>query len=71
VTGVTVHLVDGGMDTGSVIAQTAVEITPDDTLDSLEAKIHAAEQCLYPQVVSWFAKKRVRIEGRKVTILSE
>ncbi|MDU4697110.1 MULTISPECIES: phosphoribosylglycinamide formyltransferase [Paenibacillus] len=71
VTGVTVHLVDGGMDTGSVIAQTAVEITPDDTLDSLEAKIHSAEQRLYPQVVSWFAKNRVRVEGRKVTILSE
>lgn len=71
VTGVTVHFVDGGMDTGSVIAQKAVEIAPDDTLESLEAKIHAAEQRLYPQVVSWFAKNRVRAEGRKVTILSE
>ncbi|MDU2240099.1 MAG: phosphoribosylglycinamide formyltransferase [Paenibacillus sp.] len=71
VTGVTVHLVDGGMDTGAVIAQAAVEIAPNDTLESLEAKIHAAEQRLYPQVVSWFAKNRVRAEGRKVTILSE
>jgi phosphoribosylglycinamide formyltransferase 1 len=71
VTGVTVHFVDGGMDTGSVIAQKAVEIAPDDTLESLEAKIHAAEQRLYPQVVSWFAKNRVLAEGRKVTILSE
>ncbi|MNW53841.1 Phosphoribosylglycinamide formyltransferase [compost metagenome] len=71
VTGVTVHLVDGGMDTGAVIAQTAVDITPDDTLDSLEAKIHDAEQRLYPQVVSWFATNQVRLEGRKVTILSE
>ena len=71
VTGVTVHLVDGGMDTGAVIAQAAVEIAPNDTLESLETKIHAAEQRLYPQVVSWFAKNRVRVEGRKVTILSE
>lgn len=71
VTGVTVHLVDGGMDTGAVVAQAAVEIAPDDTLESLEAKIHVAEQRLYPQVVSWFAKNRVRVEGRKVTILSE
>ncbi|WP_068787285.1 phosphoribosylglycinamide formyltransferase [Paenibacillus phocaensis] len=71
VTGVTVHLVDGGMDTGAVVAQEAVEIAPNDTLESLEGKIHAAEQRLYPQVVSWFAKNRVRVEGRKVTILSE
>lgn len=71
VTGVTVHFVDGGMDTGSVIAQKTVEIAPDDTLESLEAKIHEAEQRLYPQVVSLFAKNRVRVEGRKVTILSE
>ncbi|MBW4840276.1 MAG: phosphoribosylglycinamide formyltransferase [Paenibacillaceae bacterium] len=71
VTGVTVHLVDGGMDTGAVIAQAAVEIAPNDSLESLETKIHAAEQRLYPQVVSWFAKNRVRVEGRKVTILSE
>ncbi len=70
-TGVTVHLVDGGMDTGAVVAQAAVEITADDTLESLEAKIHAAEGRLYPQAVSWFAKNRVRVEGRKVTILSE
>lgn len=70
-TGVTVHLVDGGMDTGAVVAQAPVEIAPSDTLESLEAKIHAAEQRLYPQVVSWFAKNRVRIEGRKVTILSD
>lgn len=71
VTGVTVHLVDGGMDTGAVVAQAAVEITADDTLETLEAKIHATEGRLYPQVVSWFAKNRVRVEGRKVTILSE
>ncbi|MDU0332119.1 phosphoribosylglycinamide formyltransferase [Paenibacillus sp. 3LSP] len=70
-TGVTVHLVDGGMDTGAVVAQAAVEITADDTLETLEAKIHATEGRLYPQVVSWFAKNRVRVEGRKVTILSE
>lgn len=67
-TGITVHLVDGGMDTGAVIAQRAVEITQDETIDSLEEKIHAAEKELYPQVVSWFAKGLIRIEGRKITV---
>ncbi|MGG6313010.1 phosphoribosylglycinamide formyltransferase [Paenibacillus macerans] len=71
VTGATVHLVDGSMDTGAVVAQAAVEVAADDTLESLEAKIHAAEQGLYPQVVSWFARDLVRVEDRKVTILSD
>lgn len=69
VTGATVHLVDGGMDTGAVVAQTVVEVAAEDTLQSLEAKIHAAEQELYPQVVSWFAEGRIRVEGRKVMVL--
>lgn len=69
VTGATVHLVDGGMDTGAVVAQTVVEVKAEDTLESLEAKIHAAEQELYPQVVSWFAEGRIRVEGRKVKVL--
>ncbi|MGG4554314.1 phosphoribosylglycinamide formyltransferase [Paenibacillus humicus] len=68
ITGVTVHLVDGGMDTGPVIAQQAVEIAPEDTVESLEEKIHAAERDLYPQVVSWFATGKVRIDGRRITV---
>ncbi|MEF2967812.1 phosphoribosylglycinamide formyltransferase [Paenibacillus sp. M1] len=69
VTGVTVHLVDGGMDTGPVVAQEAVPLLADDSLDALEERIHAAEKKLYPQVVSWFAEGRVIVDGRKVTVL--
>jgi len=68
-TGITVHLVDGGMDTGAVIAQKAVEIRNEDSLESLEKKIHAAEKELYPEVVSWFAKGLIHVEGRKVSVL--
>lgn len=68
VTGVTVHLVDGGMDTGPVIAQKVVEIGQEDTIESLEEKIHAAERDLYPQVVSWFAEGKIRIHGRSITV---
>ena len=46
-TGVTVHYVDEGMDTGPVIAQHRVPIEKDDTLKSLEEKIHKAEHQLY------------------------
>lgn len=50
-TGVTVHWVDEGVDTGPVIAQVEVPIFPDDTLESLEARVHEAEHRLYPRVI--------------------
>ena len=50
-TGVTVHFIDEGVDTGPIIAQEQVEISPEDTLDSLEAKIHQVEHRLFPQVI--------------------
>ncbi|MER2179731.1 MAG: phosphoribosylglycinamide formyltransferase [Carnobacterium inhibens] len=50
-TGVTVHFVDEGVDTGPIIAQEKVAILPEDSLDSLEAKIHQVEHRLFPQVI--------------------
>ncbi len=47
-TGVTIHLVDEGLDTGPVIRQEAVSVEPRDTL---EERIHAVEHRLLPQVV--------------------
>jgi len=51
VTGVTVHYVDAGMDTGPIIAQKAVEISKEDTAESIAEKIHAVEHVLYPKVI--------------------
>ncbi|MBX4150809.1 phosphoribosylglycinamide formyltransferase [Paenibacillus sp. LC231] len=67
-TGVTVHFVDGGMDTGPVIAQKAVEIKEGETAEVLAERIHAVEQKLYSEVVSWFAQGRISLNGRNVTI---
>lgn len=47
VTGVTVHYVDAGIDTGPIIAQCPVMVAPDDTTDTLAARIHAVEHALY------------------------
>lgn len=47
VTGVTVHLVDEGVDTGPIMAQKAVPLRPGETLESLEKRIHKAEHALY------------------------
>ena len=68
VTGVTVHFVDGGMDTGPIIAQHPVPVQPEDTVETISKAIHAAEQQLYPEVVSWFAQGLVQLNGRHVTV---
>jgi len=67
-TGVTVHFVDGGMDTGPIIAQKAVEVREEDTEDSLGERVHAIEHELLPQTVRWIAEGRVTLNDRKVSI---
>ncbi|MEC3885188.1 phosphoribosylglycinamide formyltransferase [Halobacillus sp. HZG1] len=58
VTGVTVHFVDDGMDTGPIIAQEAIDIDETDTADDVKDKIQAVEHRLYPQVIqSLFIKE--------------
>ena len=69
-TGCTVHLVDEGCDTGPIIAQKTVEISSNDTLETLAEKVHREEHRLYPEVLQWIAEGKVVIEGRKVTIKS-
>jgi phosphoribosylglycinamide formyltransferase 1 len=66
VTGVTVHFVDRELDGGAVIFQEEVAISPDDTVDTLEEKIHKVEHRLYPEAVRLFSEGKLRIEGRKV-----
>jgi phosphoribosylglycinamide formyltransferase 1 len=68
VTGVTVHLVDDGVDTGPIVLQEAVEIHDDDDWDSLEQRIHATEHRLLPRAVRAMLNDRVRVEGRRVSI---
>ncbi len=68
VTGVTVHLVDEGMDTGPIVLQEAVPIQPDDTEESLLERIHATEHRLYPQAISLLVEGRLEVEERRVHI---
>ncbi|KPB05868.1 phosphoribosylglycinamide formyltransferase [Bacillus sp. CHD6a] len=50
-TGVTIHFVDEGMDTGPIIAQQAIEIGQDDTRETVEKKIHEVEHSFYPKTL--------------------
>lgn len=69
VTGVTVHFANAEYDKGPIVAQRAVDIAEDDTLESLEEKIHAVEHELYPEVLRWIAAGRVSVgDDRKVHI---
>ncbi|MCL1799379.1 MAG: phosphoribosylglycinamide formyltransferase [Eggerthellaceae bacterium] len=70
VTGVTVHFANEAYDKGPIIAQRAVMVEEDDTLEALTERIHAAEHELYPEVLSLLAAGRIVIdEDRKVRVL--
>ena len=66
VTGCTVHLVDEKLDGGPILAQRAVEVADHDTLETLEARVHAAERQLYPQAVRRYLTGAPRREGRRM-----
>jgi phosphoribosylglycinamide formyltransferase-1 len=66
--GCTVHFVDGGIDTGPIIIQAVVPILPDDTADTLAARILEQEHKVYPRAIQLIAEGRVRVDGRRVTI---
>ncbi len=66
--GCTVHLVDGGVDTGPIIIQAVVPILPDDTAETLAARILEQEHKIYPRAIQLIAEGRVHVKGRQVTI---
>jgi phosphoribosylglycinamide formyltransferase-1 len=61
-TGVTVHFVDEGVDTGPPILQRRVPVPPGGDRAQLEAAIHAVEHQLYPEAIRMIAAGRVRID---------
>lgn len=72
-TGVSVHFVDEGVDTGPVIAQRQVPVPADRDRERLEAAVHAVEHELYPEAIRMIARGRVRIgaDDREVVVVDE
>ena len=62
VTGVTVHFANADYDKGPIVAQRAITVAENDTLDTLEAKIHDVEHVLYPEVIGLIAEGRVAVD---------
>jgi phosphoribosylglycinamide formyltransferase-1 len=68
VTGVTVFLVDEGLDTGPIVLQEAIDVRDDDDWDSLEARVHEVEHRLLPEATAALVEGRMRVDGRVVTV---
>jgi phosphoribosylglycinamide formyltransferase-1 len=68
VTGATLFFVDDGVDTGPIVAQVAVPVEDDDTVDTLTERIKRAERQQLVEQVRRLARRGWRIEGRKVII---
>ena len=66
--GATVHLVDEGTDTGPILAQGVVPVLPDDTEDTLSARILGVEHQLYPRVLRWACAGRIALDGRQARL---
>ncbi len=68
ITGVTVHFVDKGVDSGPIIAQATVPVLDTDDHESLHNRIQIEEHKLYPEVIKWYAQGRLKVVGRKVIV---
>lgn len=68
VSGCTVHFVDEQLDNGPIIRQAAVPVIPDDTAESLSARILEQEHRVYSEAIRIVLAGRYRIEGRRVIL---
>ncbi len=69
VSGATVHFVDEGVDSGPIVIQSVVPVSPNDTPQVLADKVLVTEHRIYPQAVKWLVEDRLRIiDERKVIV---
>jgi phosphoribosylglycinamide formyltransferase-1 len=69
--GCTVHFVTPALDGGPIVVQAAVPVLPDDTEESLAARVLEQEHRVLPQAVRWFLEERLQMEGNRVLLSGE
>jgi len=68
ITGCTVHFVDNQYDHGPIILQKAVPVADDDTVESLQRRVFAAECEALPEAIQLIHAGRTKVEGRRVMV---
>ena len=66
--GCTVHFVTAQMDCGPIIIQAAVQVRPDDTEETLAARVLQQEHRIYPEAVRWFMEDRLKLSENRVNV---
>ena len=66
--GCTVHFVTPQLDHGPIVIQAAVPVLPDDTVDTLAARVLQQEHRIYPQAIRWFAERQLIKSGQRVNL---
>lgn len=66
--GCTVHLVVPEMDAGPIVVQAVVPVLPDDTVQTLGARVLEQEHLIYPQALKWLAQGSLEVDGQRVTL---
>jgi len=64
--GVSIHYVSNELDGGSVVLQAVMDVHADDTVASLEQRIHSLEHVIYPMVIEWIAQQQLEIIDQQV-----
>ncbi len=67
--GVTIFFVDKGKDSGPIILQKSIEVSENESVESLKEKIQKIEQEIYPKAIKLYCENKLKIEGRKVKIM--
>ena len=70
IAGCTVHFANDSVDPGPIILQTAVPVQEEDTVETLSARILNEEHRIYPEAIRLFTEGKLKVEGRRVRILS-
>ncbi len=68
VSGCTVHFCDNEYDHGPIILQREVPVKPDDTPDTLAARVFQQECIAYPEAIQLFSEGRIKLDGRNVVL---
>jgi phosphoribosylglycinamide formyltransferase-1 len=64
--GVSIHYVSNELDGGPLVLQAVVDISHQDTVDSLQRRIHQLEHVIYPMVIQWVAEGRLKVAEHQV-----